>query len=84
LTSQIQLVPAKTANIAQSPRARATHTQRMNQSKRSEGYAHAPGTIRLGDLEVQRMGYGAMRLPGKKFGESPPIRRARARCCAER
>ncbi len=50
----------------------------MNQSKRSEGYAHAPGTIRLGDLEVQRMGYGAMRLPGKEvWGEPADPARAR-------
>jgi aryl-alcohol dehydrogenase-like predicted oxidoreductase len=27
-------------------------------------YAHPPDTIRLGDLEVRRLGYGAMRLPG--------------------
>lgn len=26
--------------------------------------AHGPSTIRLGDLEVRRFGYGAMRLPG--------------------
>jgi hypothetical protein len=37
----------------------------MNELARSEGFAFAPATIRLGDLEVQRMGYGAMRLPGK-------------------
>jgi pyridoxine 4-dehydrogenase len=46
---------------------------------RSEGYAHPPGTIRLGDLEVQRMGYGAMRLPGKDvWGEPDDPARARA------
>ena len=50
----------------------------MKQSNRSEGYAHAPGTIRLGDLEVQRMGYGAMRLPGKEvWGEPADPARAR-------
>ena len=27
-------------------------------------FAHAPATLRLGDREVRRMGYGAMRLPG--------------------
>ncbi len=27
-------------------------------------FAHAPATIRLGDLEVVRLGFGAMRLPG--------------------
>jgi len=43
----------------------------MNQPTRAEGYAHAPATIRLGDLEVQRMGYGAMRLPGKDVWGDP-------------
>src|SRR5687767_11620253 len=28
-------------------------------------FAHGPETIKLGDLEVRRLGYGAMRLPGK-------------------
>jgi len=27
-------------------------------------FAHGPSTIRLGDLEVARLGFGAMRLPG--------------------
>ena len=50
----------------------------MNEPARSEGYAHAPATIRLGDLEVQRMGYGAMRLPGKDvWGEPDDPARAR-------
>jgi pyridoxine 4-dehydrogenase len=50
----------------------------MNDSRRSEGYAIAPATIRLGDLEVQRMGYGAMRLPGKDvWGEPDDPARAR-------
>src|SRR3954466_15420848 len=40
-------------------------------NERTEGYAHAPATIRLGDLEVQRMGYGAMRLPGKDVWGDP-------------
>jgi pyridoxine 4-dehydrogenase len=52
-------------------RAQATHTPRMNEPARSEGYGHAPATIRLGDLEVQRMGYGAMRLPGKDVWGDP-------------
>jgi aryl-alcohol dehydrogenase-like predicted oxidoreductase len=43
----------------------------MNEATRSKGYAHAPATIRLGDLEVQRMGYGAMRLPGKEVWGNP-------------
>jgi aryl-alcohol dehydrogenase-like predicted oxidoreductase len=38
---------------------------------RTEGYAHAPATLRLGDLEVQRLGYGAMRLPGKDVWGEP-------------
>ena len=37
-----------------------------------------PATIKLGDLEVARMGYGAMRLPGKEvWGE--PVDRERAK-----
>jgi aryl-alcohol dehydrogenase-like predicted oxidoreductase len=43
----------------------------MNDLTRTEGYAHAPATIRLGDLEVQRMGFGAMRLPGKDVWGQP-------------
>ena len=43
----------------------------MNEPTRSEGYAVAPATIRLGELEVQRMGYGAMRLPGKEVWGEP-------------
>jgi len=43
----------------------------MDQPTRSDGYAFAPATIRLGDLEVQRIGYGAMRLPGKDVWGDP-------------
>jgi aryl-alcohol dehydrogenase-like predicted oxidoreductase len=44
----------------------------------TEAYAHAPATIRLGDLEVQRLGYGAIRLPGKDvWGEPDDPERAR-------
>jgi pyridoxine 4-dehydrogenase len=43
----------------------------MNEPARSQGYAHAPATIRLGDLEVQRLGYGAMRLPGPDVWGEP-------------
>jgi aryl-alcohol dehydrogenase-like predicted oxidoreductase len=51
----------------------------MNDPARSAGYGHAPATIRLGDLEVQRMGYGAMRLPGKDvWGEPDDPARARS------
>jgi aryl-alcohol dehydrogenase-like predicted oxidoreductase len=50
----------------------------MNEPARTEGHAHAPATIRLGDLEVQRLGYGAMRLPGKDvWGEPDDPERAR-------
>jgi len=49
------------------------------QPARNDGHAHAPATIRLGDLEVQRVGYGAMRLPGKDvWGEPDDPARARA------
>lgn len=34
-------------------------------------FAHAPETIRLGDLEVRRLGFGAMRLPGKDVWGEP-------------
>jgi aryl-alcohol dehydrogenase-like predicted oxidoreductase len=51
----------------------------MHEPARSEGPAHAPATIRLGDLEVQRLGYGAMRLPGKDvWGEPDDPARARS------
>lgn len=51
----------------------------MNKPARTEGFAHAPATIRLGDLEVERMGYGAMRLPGNEvWGEPDDPKRARA------
>ncbi|MEP7127204.1 MAG: aldo/keto reductase [Byssovorax sp.] len=50
----------------------------MNAPARTEGYAHAPSTLRLGDLEVQRLGYGAMRLPGADvWGEPDDPERAR-------
>jgi len=50
----------------------------MNAPRRSEGHAVAPATVRLGDLEVARMGYGAMRLPGKGvWGEPEDPARAR-------
>ncbi len=42
-------------------------------------FAHGPATIRLGDLEVPRLGYGAMRLPGPEvWGEPADPARARA------
>jgi pyridoxine 4-dehydrogenase len=50
----------------------------MNQRTGSDGFAHPPATIRLGELEVQRLGYGAMRLPGKDvWGEPDDPDRAR-------
>jgi pyridoxine 4-dehydrogenase len=50
----------------------------MNEPTRSEGYGHPPTTLLLGDLEVQRMGYGAMRLPGPDvWGEPNDPARAR-------
>jgi pyridoxine 4-dehydrogenase len=45
--------------------------QSARQSARTDGHAHLPATIRLGDLEVQRIGYGAMRLPGKDVWGDP-------------
>lgn len=50
----------------------------MTEPHRTEGHAVPPATILLGDLEVQRMGYGAMRLPGKEvWGEPDDPARAR-------
>src|SRR4051812_42604067 len=50
----------------------------MDKFARSAGHAHAPATIRLGDLEVRRLGYGAMRLSGKDaWGEPDDPDRAR-------
>ncbi len=50
----------------------------MSKPTRSEGFATS-GTIRLGDLEVRRLGYGAMRLPGKDvWGPPDDPERARA------
>jgi aryl-alcohol dehydrogenase-like predicted oxidoreductase len=42
-------------------------------------FAHGPETIRLGDLEVRRLGFGAMRLPGKEvWGEPEDVATAHA------
>ncbi|HTR55889.1 MAG TPA: aldo/keto reductase [Kofleriaceae bacterium] len=42
-------------------------------------FAHGPETLRLGDLEVRRLGFGAMRLPGKDvWGEPDDPARAHA------
>jgi pyridoxine 4-dehydrogenase len=43
----------------------------MDTPARSEGNGQPAAIIRLGDLEVQRMGYGAMRLPGKDVWGDP-------------
>ena len=41
-------------------------------------FAHEPATLRLGDLEVARLGFGAMRLPGPDvWGEPDDPARAR-------
>ena len=39
-------------------------------------FAHGPETIRIGDFEVRRLGYGAMRLPGKDVWGEPDDRAA--------
>jgi aryl-alcohol dehydrogenase-like predicted oxidoreductase len=64
------------ANIAQSECAPATHPRRMNERARTDRQAHARqahahSTVRIGDLTVQRLGYGAMRLPGKDAWGEP-------------
>lgn len=42
-------------------------------------FAHLPSTIRLGDLEVPRVGFGAMQIPGPfVWGEPKDPERARA------
>jgi pyridoxine 4-dehydrogenase len=45
----------------------------------SAPFAHPPSTLRIGDLTVCRLGFGAMRLPGKEvWGEPDDPDRARA------
>ena len=51
-----------------SPRARGAHASSRRCCMR---FAHGPETIKLGDLEVRRLGYGAMRLPGKDVWGEP-------------
>jgi len=52
--------------------------QPARQSARHDSHAHPPATIRLGDLEVRRIGYGAMRLAGKDaWGDPDDPARAR-------
>jgi aryl-alcohol dehydrogenase-like predicted oxidoreductase len=44
----------------------------------AQAFAHLPSTVHLGDLEVVRLGYGAMRLPGPGvWGEPEDPTRAR-------
>lgn len=43
----------------------------MKENATKSGFAHAPDTIRLGDLDVRRLGYGAMRLPGAEVWGEP-------------
>jgi len=43
----------------------------MKEVTRTEGHALGPATVSLGDLEVRRLGYGAMRLPGKDVWGEP-------------
>jgi aryl-alcohol dehydrogenase-like predicted oxidoreductase len=47
-------------------------------TSQAPAFAHGPATIRLGDLEVVRLGFGAMRLPGPEvWGEPEDPARAR-------
>lgn len=48
--------------------ATSTPTDRSNQP------VHASGTLRLGDLEVHRLGFGAMRLTGRGIWDEPDDR----------
>ena len=42
-------------------------------------FAHSPSTIRIGDLEVPRLGFGAMQIPGPMvWGEPKDPERVRA------
>jgi pyridoxine 4-dehydrogenase len=44
-----------------------------------QDFAHSPATIRLGDREVRRLGFGAMQIPGPMvWGEPKDPERARA------
>lgn len=43
----------------------------MTTSAVSDAFAHSPSTIKLGDLEVRRLGFGAMRLPGEGVWGEP-------------
>jgi len=43
----------------------------MTSQPSSLGFVHPPATLQLGDREVRRLGYGAMRLPGKEVWGPP-------------
>ena len=43
----------------------------MHESAHSDGHGSHPATVRLGDLEVRRIGYGTMRLAGKDAWGEP-------------
>jgi aryl-alcohol dehydrogenase-like predicted oxidoreductase len=43
----------------------------MTMTQAKTAFAHDPATIRLGDLEVVRLGFGAMRLPGPDVWGEP-------------
>lgn len=43
-------------------------------SSHTEEFGHGPSTLTLGELRVRRLGYGAMRLPGKDVWGDPPDR----------
>jgi pyridoxine 4-dehydrogenase len=54
------------------------HSERTMTTDDRPAFAHTPSTIRLGDLEVVRLGFGAMRLPGPDvWGEPEDPARAR-------
>ena len=47
-------------------------SQTATHAAASDGdFAHQPATVRLGDLKVCRLGFGAMRLPGKDVWGEP-------------
>jgi AraC-like DNA-binding protein len=66
---------------AASVRARSTVLPTLPKARRRERamiacpeldhHAHPPATVRLGDLVLRRMGYGAMRLPGPDVWGEP-------------
>jgi pyridoxine 4-dehydrogenase len=62
----------------QSAGDRGPHHEKDLTMTTQQSFAHAPATVRLGDLEVVRLGYGAMRLPGPDvWGEPEDPARAR-------